>query len=84
MDICRPIALAAAAAAAVSAFTACDKKNKMTASVPIIVESVSDPTTEPTTTLPVETYPDYPVTYPEIEKQTAGNLYEAEDKHVKS
>ena len=83
MDICRPIALAAAAAAAVSAFTACDKKNKMTASVPIIVESVSDPTTEPTTTLPVETYPDYPVTYPEIEKQTAGNLYEAENSELK-
>ena len=83
MNICRPIALAAAAAAAVSAFTACDKKNKMTASVPIIVESVSDPTTEPTTTLPVETYPDYPVTYPEIEKQTAGNLYEAENGELK-
>ena len=83
MKICRPIALAAAAAAAVSAFTACDKKNKMTASVPIIVESVSDPTTEPATTLPVETYPDYPVTYPEIEKQTAGNLYEAENGELK-
>lgn len=83
MNICRPIALAAAAAAAVSAFTACDKKNKMTASVPIIVESVSDPTTEPATTLPVETYPDYPVTYPEIEKQTAGNLYEAENGELK-
>lgn len=83
MNICRPIALAAAAAAAVSAFTACDKKNKMTASVPIIVESVSDPATEPATTLPVETYPDYPVTYPEIEKQTAGNLYEAENGELK-
>ncbi len=83
MDIRKPIALAAAAAAAVSAFTACDKKNKMTASVPIIVESVSDPATEPDTTLPVETYPDYPVTYPEIEKQTAGNLYEAENGELK-
>ncbi|WP_455530247.1 glycosyl hydrolase [Ruminococcus sp.] len=83
MNICRPIALAAAAAAAVSAFTACDKNTKMTAAVPIIVESVSDPTTEPTTTLPVETYPDYPVTYPEIEKQTAGNLYEAENGELK-
>ncbi len=51
--------------------------------MPIIVESVSDPATEPDTTLPVETYPDYPVTYPEIEKQTAGNLYEAENGELK-
>ena len=27
---------------------------------------------------PVETFPDYPVTYPEIEKKASGNLYEAE------
>ena len=83
MDIRKPIALAAAAAAAASAFAACDKKNKMTASVPIIVESVSDTATVTTTTLPVETYPDYPVTFPEIEKQTAGNLYEAESGELK-
>ena len=44
MDIRKPIAIAAAVAAAVSAFTACDKKNKMTASVPIIVTEPKDMT----------------------------------------
>ena len=83
MDIRKPIALAAAAAAALSSFAACNKKNKMTASVPIIVESVSDPTTAVTTTVPVETYPDYPVTFPEIEKKESGNLYEAENGELK-
>jgi len=83
MDIRKPIALAAAAAAALSSFAACNKKNKMTASVPIIVESVSDPTTTVTTTVPVETYPDYPVTFPEIEKKESGNLYEAEKGELK-
>ncbi len=83
MDIRKPIVLAVAAATAVSAFTACDKKNKMTASVPIIVEKATESTSEPTTTIPVETFPDYPVTYPEIEKQTAGNLYEAESGELK-
>ena len=75
MDIRKIIALAAVAGTAASAFTAC--KKKITAPVPIIEES-KIPTTESVSTMPVETYPDYPVTYPEIEKKQAGNLYEAE------
>ncbi|MBR0512349.1 MAG: glycoside hydrolase [Ruminococcus sp.] len=83
MDIRKIMALACAVGAAASAFTACDKKNKMTASVPIVEETTAKKTTEPTTTLPVETFPDYPVTYPEIEKKASGNLYEAEKAELK-
>lgn len=32
-----------------------------------------------TSAAPPETYPDYPVSYPEIEKQTTGDVYEAEN-----
>ncbi|MDE5763696.1 MAG: glycoside hydrolase [Ruminococcus sp.] len=32
-----------------------------------------------TTAEPAETYPDYPISYPEIEKKHAGDLYEAEE-----
>ena len=83
MDIRKIIALTCAVGAAASAFAACDKKTKMTASVPIVEETTANKTTEPTTTVPVETFPDYPVTYPEIEKQTSGNLYEAEKAELK-
>ena len=80
MDIRKIIALAAAVGAAASAFSACSKSKKVsvTASVPIIEETTAKKTTEPTTTVPVETFPDYPVTFPEIEKTQSGNLYEAE------
>lgn len=82
MDIRKIIALACAGGAAVSAFAACNK-NKITAPVPIVEETTAKHTTEPTTTQPVETFPDYPVTYPEIEKKEAGNLYEAEKGELK-
>ena len=83
MDIRKIIALAAAVGAAISTLAACSKKNKITAPVPIIEESASEPTTAATTTAPVETYPDYPVTYPEIEKKESGSLYEAENGEIK-
>ncbi len=46
--------------------------------VPIVEE---EPTTSQTTTAPpvVETFPDYPVSYPEIQPQDTGSLYEAEN-----
>ena len=83
MDIRKIIALACAVGAAASAFAACDKKNKMTASVPIVEETTAKKNAEPTTAVPVETFPDYPVTYPEIEKKASGNLYEAEKAELK-
>ena len=85
MDIRKITALAAAAAAAASVFTACSlsKKNRHTASVPIIEEAAPKKTTEAATTLPAETFPDYPVTFPEIEKKESGNLYEAESGELR-
>lgn len=81
MDIRKITAFITAVGAAAAAFTACDRK-KMTAPVPIVEETTNDQTTE-ATTLPVETFPDYPVTYPEIEKTQSGNLYEAEKAELK-
>lgn len=83
MDIRKIIALAAALSVGASAFAACGKKHSMTASVPIIEKPAAKNTTEAPTTLPVETFPDYPVTYPEIEKTQSGNLYEAEKAELK-
>ncbi len=82
MDIRKITAFITAVAAAAATFTACDKKSKITAPVPI-VEETTDKSTEATTTLPVETFPDYPVTYPEIEKTQSGSLYEAEKAELK-
>lgn len=46
-------------------------------------ETVTEEITEPTkatavSTAPPETYPDFPISYPEIEKKSTGDLYEAE------
>lgn len=83
MDIRKITAFITAVGAAAAAFTACDKKSKMTAPVPIVEETTNKNTTEATTTLPVETFPDYPVTYPAIEKTQSGTLYEAESAELK-
>ena len=85
MYIRKITAVAAAAAAALSVFAACskNKKGSFTASVPIIEKTTAKTTAEPTTTLPVETFPEYPVTFPEIEKKQSGNLYEAEKAQLK-
>lgn len=42
-----------------------------------IDSSLQEPS-ENSTTEPVESYPDYPISYPEIEQQDTGDLYEAE------
>lgn len=91
MNIRKIISLITAAAAAMSVYASCSAEDnnttKMTTSVPIIeIEetSVADENTEPTVTVPVETFPDYPVSFPEIEQQTAGNLYEAENAELKN
>ena len=85
MDLRKILAAAAAVGAAASVFAACSnsKKTTLTASVPIIEETTAKKTTEAATTLPVETFPDYPVTFPEIEKTQSGNLYEAENAELK-
>ncbi len=83
MDIRKITAFITAVGAASAAFTACDKKSEMTAPVPIIEETTNKTTTATSATQPVETFPDYPVTYPEIEKTQSGNLYEAEKAELK-
>lgn len=71
-----------AAAIATSVLAACDSKNKKIPSGDISVadaKTTAVATETAVTTVPVETYPDYPVTYPVIEKKKTGNVYEAED-----
>lgn len=83
MKIYRYISLAICAAVAAVPFSGCSKGKKEPKvvnepPVPIIEqESVSEAeTTAPITT--AETFPDYPVDVPEIQKQDTGNIYEAE------
>lgn len=84
MDIRKILSLASAIAAALSTVTACGgKKSSLTAPVPIIEETTGAETTEADTTVPVETFPDYPVSFPEIEKTDSGSLYEAESATLK-
>lgn len=75
-------ALVLAAALTAGVVTGCQKVSRADIS-DISVESsgngdLEDPATEPVTTEPVESYPDYPITYPEIEQQDTGEIYEAE------
>lgn len=84
MDIRKIAAVAVAIGAGASIFAACSNSKKpITSSVPIIEETTAKSTAEATTTEPVETFPDYPVTFPEIEKKQSGNLYEAEKAELK-
>lgn len=78
MNLSRLIAVTAASAIAFSSLGGCSEKNKKKAPpVPVIeVEPTSEPTTEP---IPAETFPQEPVTYPEIEQKDTGTLYEAEN-----
>ncbi len=81
MIIKKKIALALALATAITAFSGCKSVSKADISMS---ESQSDSGTsgadglENITTEPVATFPDYPVSYPTIEQQDTGNLYEAE------
>lgn len=78
MIIKKKIALALALATAMTAFAGCKSVSKADVS---FSEAQSDADTsdiEDITTEPVATYPDYPVSYPTIEQQDTGNLYEAE------
>lgn len=67
-----------------AAFTGCSSKNnsdnekiKDISIVEIEPAKTETESTEPTE--PAETYPDFPITYPEIEKKKTGDIYEAED-----
>ncbi len=83
MNIKKLISIAAAAALSTPAVCGCSKSKKSEKVVnepPVpIVEEEPETTTATLVTTSVETYPDYPVTIPEINKQTTGDFYEAED-----
>ena len=80
MDIRKIIAVLTAGVSAALSAVSCssDKRSEITASVPIIEEPSTEPETTTEEIIPDATYPDFPVTYPEIEKQATGSVYEAE------
>lgn len=85
----RIFAFTMATTVAIAEMTSCQSKNKTVEKASESgsiseTETVTDVTVNPTetsvtvsTSLP-ETYPDFPITYPEIEKKSTGDLYEAE------
>ena len=80
MDIRKLTALAAAVMMTASCVVSCKKKNKDESSEKEPVTNVLGVIEDET----VGTYPDYPITYPEIEKKPTGDLYEAEDAKLGS
>lgn len=81
INIKKKIALILALVTVTAAFSGCSSVKKSDISAG---ETVSDGTPDGTgnleelTTESVATFPDYPVSYPEIEQQDTGNIYEAE------
>ncbi len=75
------IALLLAAIAVFGAVTACnsDKKENKTEEMPETSETTAVTTAEPTTSIPVETYPESPISFPKIEQTESGILCEAEN-----
>ena len=82
MSIKKFTACIMAAAVTASFLTACNTKKvaKKETDISIVeVEPTTSTTGEIVGTVPAETYPDFPISYPEIEKKRTGNVYEAED-----
>ena len=84
MNIRKTAALFLAAAIAATFLTSCKKVNRMDISNDSETSSESDGDTlsgagDSSATEPADSYPDYPVSYPEIEQQDTGDLYEAEN-----
>ncbi len=86
MRLNKIFALAVAALSATTGLTSCQSKNTVEKASEIsISESETDTgtvtdviETSAVLTSPPETYPDFPISYPEIEKKSTGDLYEAE------
>ncbi|MCQ2490172.1 MAG: glycoside hydrolase [Ruminococcus sp.] len=74
MDIRKLTALAAAAVMTASCAVSCKKKEKSDSTSRQAVTDTNGKIEDET----VSTYPDYPISYPEIEEKTTGDLYEAE------
>lgn len=78
MIIKKKPALALALAAAMTAFSGCKAVNKADINTSGASSDSDASLLDGNTTEPIATYPDYPVSYPEIEQQDTGKLYEAE------
>lgn len=86
MRLNKIFALAVAALSVTAGLTSCQSKNTVEKASEIsISESETDTVTvtditesSAVSTSPPETYPDFPISYPEIEKKSTGDLYEAE------
>ena len=77
MKILRIISLAAAVSVGAAPLFSCGKKRNAHGEPPVQVVKETI-TAEPTSIQPTATFPDYPVSYPDIEPKDTGNLYEAE------
>ena len=81
MDFRKITAMTLAMSMTAAGLAGCEKKKTKQAEDDISIVEV-DPTaeaTEPVTTQPAEEFPDYPISYPTIEKKDTGDRYEAED-----
>ncbi len=79
-SIRRYIALTAAAAIAALPLVSCKKSKSGNGEPSVQIAEGSEVTTAaPTVPAPSETYPQYPVSFPEIEEKDTGDLYEAEN-----
>lgn len=82
MKLNKIISIAAAAMFALTAVTGCgNKKKKSESSSDIVIEEIETTETDDSSSseTSAETFPDYPISYPEIEKKRTGDIYEAED-----
>lgn len=90
MKINRIISIVSSAVLALSSLTACQNSKKsgdepeISSYDPSVSDEAQEDSENPaslagTTAEPAETYPDFPISYPEIEKKHAGDLYEAEE-----
>lgn len=82
MKLNKIISIAAAAMFALTAVTGCGNKKKNSENdSDIVIEEIEPAETEDSSSTedPAEKFPDYPISYPEIEKKRTGDIYEAED-----
>lgn len=86
MRLNKIFALAVTALSVTTGLTSCQSKNTVEKASEISVSESETDTgtvtdiieTSAVSTSPPETYPDFPISYPEIEKKSTGDLYEAE------
>lgn len=71
------------AAAASLSLVSCSRSKASTNEPPIQTDNSAVTTAPATVPPPAETYPEYPVSYPEIETKNTGNLYEAEKAYLR-